>query len=470
MSKELLFVPLTKVDVVKREVWGVGAQEVADKSGEIMDYATSKPNFESWSNTAEKMSGGLSLGNVREMHGKSAAGKLTYFKSNDETKLFEVCAKVVDDKAWEKVVQGVYTGFSIGGSYAKRWQDASDSNLTRYTASPSEISLVDSPCIPTATFTMVKADGLEEQVEFVKVAKRPDVNPKEGEKKYGDVEYADAKNKKYSLDTEAHVRAAASYWGQAKNKSKYSAEDQKTISAKISAAEKKFKIGAEKMSKLSKGMYGVSNLASVITSLKYCAEDAKMEAMYEKDESEVPGKLFEAISLLGDILVQMAQEEVAELNPEEDEMSEATEKMMKMLEAMDAKLSKMEADKPGEQTATAKVESATESEQPTKVTDKTGKPAEEDDKESQKNTEKMTKLLEDMSARLAKMEALPAAPAGAKPVVVAIGKEQDTALGKTEKALDPNSPLDLVKMAHKAPRFLAKADLQDYLGVSGGRV
>ena len=75
------------------------------------------------------------------------------------------------------------------------------------------------------------------------IKKRKDTNPKEGEKKYGNVNYADETNKKYPLDTAAHVKAASSYWGMSKNKSKYSAEDQKKISAKIAAAEKKFGIG-----------------------------------------------------------------------------------------------------------------------------------------------------------------------------------------------------------------------------------
>ena len=75
------------------------------------------------------------------------------------------------------------------------------------------------------------------------IKKRKGVSPKSGESKYGDVNYADETNKKYPLDTEAHVKSAASYWGMPKNKAKYSEEDQKKISAKIAAAEKKFGVG-----------------------------------------------------------------------------------------------------------------------------------------------------------------------------------------------------------------------------------
>ena len=77
---------------------------------------------------------------------------------------------------------------------------------------------------------------------IVEVAQRADINPKSGEQKYGDVSYADERNKKYPINTHEHVRAALSYWGMPKNRSKYSAEDQKSIGAKIHAAAKKFGI------------------------------------------------------------------------------------------------------------------------------------------------------------------------------------------------------------------------------------
>jgi phage I-like protein len=75
------------------------------------------------------------------------------------------------------------------------------------------------------------------------IEKREDVSPGEGKSKYGDVTFADAKNKKYPLDTPAHTRSAASYFGMPKNRAKYSEEDQKTIDGKIAAAKKKFGIG-----------------------------------------------------------------------------------------------------------------------------------------------------------------------------------------------------------------------------------
>jgi len=164
MAKRLLFVPITKVDVEKREVWGQAVAEVADKSGEIFDYDGSRPYFDDWSAAFEKATDGKSLGNIRAMHGKVAAGKVIAYLPNDAEKVIDIGTKIVDDAEWAKVEEGVYTGFSIGGDYVKRWKDGA--GLTRYIAQPSEISIVDNPCVPTATFSVIKADGVTEERAF----------------------------------------------------------------------------------------------------------------------------------------------------------------------------------------------------------------------------------------------------------------------------------------------------------------
>jgi hypothetical protein len=74
------------------------------------------------------------------------------------------------------------------------------------------------------------------------IEKREDVSPKEGQSKYGDVKYADEKNKKYPIDSEAHVRAAWSYINMPKNAGKYSSADVATIKGRIKAAGKKYGI------------------------------------------------------------------------------------------------------------------------------------------------------------------------------------------------------------------------------------
>lgn len=160
------FIPLAKVDIPRREVWGWAAEERPDKSGEIMDYARSKPHFMEWSDAIHKASGGKSLGNVRSMHTNIAAGVLIALDPRDDVRKLYVGARIVDDQEWRKVESGVYTGFSIGGSYADRWPDPDNPLLKRYEAVPAEISLVDNPCMYGAQFEIVKADGLTEHQTF----------------------------------------------------------------------------------------------------------------------------------------------------------------------------------------------------------------------------------------------------------------------------------------------------------------
>ncbi len=72
-----------------------------------------------------------------------------------------------------------------------------------------------------------------------KIDRREDVNPEEGERKYGDVEFADPVNNKYPIDTPEHVRAAWSYINHADNAAKYDADEVKLIKDRIKRAAKK---------------------------------------------------------------------------------------------------------------------------------------------------------------------------------------------------------------------------------------
>lgn len=234
MDELNLFIPIVKIDEEKRMVFGRIAEETPDSAGEIFDYETSKPYFEEWSGFFQKATEGKSYGNVRVQHDSTRnAGHLTDISMLDEDKAIEACAKVNDEDEWTRLVDGDYTGFSIGGKYVKKWSDGKNK---RYTAQPNEVSLVDYPMHKNCTFQLIKADGSTEDHEFKKVAERKDVNPDEGKKKYGDVKFADEKNKKYPIDTEAHIRAAWNYINKPKNAGKYSAGDLKSIKSKIIAA------------------------------------------------------------------------------------------------------------------------------------------------------------------------------------------------------------------------------------------
>jgi hypothetical protein len=166
MDDMKIFVPITKIDAARRLVYGVVTAEKPDASGEVCDYASTKPLYQQWSQKFASATDGKSLGNLRAMHGHVAAGKLIEIAFNDEEKQVEICGKVIDDAEWQKVEEGVYTGFSQGGRYLKRWSDPNERSLTRYTAEPLEVSLVDHPCLPEATFAVIKADGSTELRKF----------------------------------------------------------------------------------------------------------------------------------------------------------------------------------------------------------------------------------------------------------------------------------------------------------------
>ena len=72
-----------------------------------------------------------------------------------------------------------------------------------------------------------------------RIDRREDVNPKEGERKYGDVQFADPVNNKYPIDTPEHVRAAWSYINHKDNAAKYDKDDVRTIKERIKRAAKK---------------------------------------------------------------------------------------------------------------------------------------------------------------------------------------------------------------------------------------
>ena len=217
-----LFIPITKIDVAQRLVYGTIAEEIPDHADEIMDYATAKPMFEAWSAEIAKASNGRSVGNLRAMHGSVAAGKLDRITFDDGARRIATVAKVVDNSEWQKVLEGVYTGFSMGGRYVERWPDPENPSLTRYTPQPMEVSLVDHPCIPSATFEVVKADGTVELRKFRRSGAERDASREALE--FADPGYRSDRKKRFPLDTQAHIRAAWAHIHHTPNRLPYTAD------------------------------------------------------------------------------------------------------------------------------------------------------------------------------------------------------------------------------------------------------
>jgi hypothetical protein len=158
-----LSLPFSKVDKEKRIVSGFASLDNLDKQNDIVTSEASMKAFAKF------------RGNIREMHQPSAVGKMVNFKEDKyfdpESKKFysgvfvsAYVSKGAQD-AWEKVLDGTYTGFSIGGRMNK-WDDAYDEKsdaqiriIKEYDLV--ELSLVDSPANQFANIMSVeKVDGV----------------------------------------------------------------------------------------------------------------------------------------------------------------------------------------------------------------------------------------------------------------------------------------------------------------------
>src|SRR6266403_765822 len=169
MSDLSKFIQFTKVNAAKREVSGTVTGETPDKDNEVCDYEKSKPYYQALISEMTKATDGENCMPLREMHQLSAVGKGIGFNFDDADKEIEMTFKVIDDDAWKKVEERVYTGFSQGGKkVGNQVPDPVFKNCMRYVANPSEISLVDNPCLPTAHFAYVKTDGSVEMRKFLK--------------------------------------------------------------------------------------------------------------------------------------------------------------------------------------------------------------------------------------------------------------------------------------------------------------
>jgi hypothetical protein len=71
---------------------------------------------------------------------------------------------------------------------------------------------------------------------MTRIDRRDDVNPDDGERKYGDVEFADPVNNKYPVNSPERVRAAWSYINHEDNAAKYDKDEVEQIKRRIKRA------------------------------------------------------------------------------------------------------------------------------------------------------------------------------------------------------------------------------------------
>jgi len=156
-----LGMPFAKVDKERRIVSGFATLDNIDKQNDIVTPEASLKAFEKF------------RGNIREMHQPIAVGKMVAFKQDKyfdpDTKKFysgvyvsTYISKGAQD-AWEKVLDGTYSGFSIGGRMNK-WEDAYDEGMSKAIRIIKdydllELSLVDTPANQFASILSVEKNG-----------------------------------------------------------------------------------------------------------------------------------------------------------------------------------------------------------------------------------------------------------------------------------------------------------------------
>ena len=164
-SSMALSFPIAKINREKRTVSGFASLDNLDRHGDIVTAEASKTAFENF------------RGNIREMHSPSAVGKMidfkedAYFDPTTNKKYSGVYVTAYISKgaqdAWEKCLDGTYTGFSIGGNIVDAKMEKSDdgtgeSRRVIHKYELHELSIVDSPANQLANFFSIQkmAEGL----------------------------------------------------------------------------------------------------------------------------------------------------------------------------------------------------------------------------------------------------------------------------------------------------------------------
>lgn len=166
-----------KADKEKRLVTWVASSEAVDSYGDIVRFSAMKDAFMEY----------MKFGNIREMHGPSAVWTVKDYELDEKSKTTTITSKIVDDNAWNKVIEGVYKWYSIWGRIIEAEPlvvKAIDENGNEYDVRTwwldiikielIEISLVDRPACPEALIESYKSNWATQNwfvPEFVFVEK-----------------------------------------------------------------------------------------------------------------------------------------------------------------------------------------------------------------------------------------------------------------------------------------------------------
>ena len=271
------------------KVWGYASSQAVDSDGEVITADAMKAAIPDY----------MKFGAVREMHGSNAAGTAIEIAVEDDGRTF-FGAHIVDPIAVTKVRAGVYKGFSIGGKVTAR-DDLNKSvikglNLT-------EISLVDRPANPDATFTCYKADGAKPESDEAKpesdeagvVAGGSEVEPDDETKP----ESSKTSGSQFTVAEMAALRDLLK-------------------SATITTSEIKV---ASNNEPIEKGMWQVKSLATVLQETQWFISDCTLDNCNIPQEVITAAK--EAAKSLAGALVVMVQAEADKVTGESGELKVA---------------------------------------------------------------------------------------------------------------------------------------------------
>lgn len=301
MSDLKRYFEINKVDADQRMVWGYASTEAKD----VQDETVTKDAMEgAWADY-------MQFANVREMHQPSAVGIVKEYEFRD-TGIF-IGAHIVDDVAWNKVTAGVYKGFSIGGKKLPGGYDAVTKTISKLRLT--EISLVDRPANPEALIEMFKADAEIETMNQTELSAADQLRAL--------VEKGGITPARLLELVEAEVNKAATSADipqLAQPTTETQAEVVLPIDAPVTKAEPVPNAVQRTLRALQggegavqKGLSDVSNLASLLSCLRWAQVDSANEAGREDDGSPVPGQLADCVRALAAVLLAMAQEEVGEM-------------------------------------------------------------------------------------------------------------------------------------------------------------
>jgi HK97 family phage prohead protease len=283
--------PIAKIDAEERMVWGYASTEAVDEQGETVTRAALAAALDDY----------MRFANIREMHQNSAVG-IAREATIDDRGLY-LAAKIVDEEAWKKVVEGVYKGFSIGGRVTAR--DHADRRTITGLAL-NEISVVDRPANPEAVFDCWKRAASAAAGDMTQATRDPH-DPLD----YADPGYQPDGKQRYPLDSERHIRAAWAYIHQAHNAGRYTPGQLARIKSRIVAAWQAHidaagppaaAAASAEPDTARKGLIELARLARLGVELAWLSDHIALEAALDGDASPSPDHLQEIIGALSDFI------------------------------------------------------------------------------------------------------------------------------------------------------------------------